>query len=161
MVLVPLRVSRVLVWLVGPLLVVVVLASCDVFSAERQYLSTMFNHAQRTLATLSRLQELASDAKLGDSVWEGEVDTHVRTLRGLVDESRQIVPPAQFDGIHRSYMDVMDRLQEMVDLYDQAMEIRNNQQLQQARRMLEESQGKINDLVQQLEALQARLEQQQ
>ncbi len=158
---VALKTPRILVSLFASLLLVVALVGCDAFSAERQYLANMFNHAQRTLDTLSSLHALASNAQLGDSTWESAVETDMRTLRSLINEARQITPPAQFVNIHQSYLDVMDRLQEMVDLYEQAMELRNNQQLQQAQRMLEESQRKIKDLVERLEALQQRFEQQQ
>lgn len=137
--------------LTGTLLVLV---ACEgPFSAERQYVSNLFRHARNTLNTLSTLNDLASDPKLGDDAWEEQVDVQVKRLRSLIAEARAMTVPQRFSGVHASYLDTMTKLEQMADLYDQAMELRNNTYLVRAKELLEQARRGIEDVRKRVERL--------
>lgn len=132
----------------------VLLTACQgAFSAERQYISTIFDHTRRTLDTLNQLQTLAGQPQLSDPAWQSEAATQVERLRGLIDEAHQINVPPSFIDFHRSYLAAIDRLGPIVTTYDQASELQNNQMLQQAQQQLEQSRATIEDLRQRVQSL--------
>lgn len=136
-------------WIWGILLVlmIAVLGACTMpFQAERQYLSTMYNHVKQTLDTLNTLQDLAADPKLGDAAWESQVESEMKTMRRLIKEARAMNPPEQFIGIHDSYLNIMNNLEDMADMYDKAMELRNNQYLLQAKQLMRQAEQSIETL---------------
>lgn len=146
--------SRLLHFLVLFPCIVGVLVACEgPFSAERQYVSTMYSHARRTLDTLNTLQDLATNAQLGDDAWEAKVNVQMRTLRNLIAEARQITPPSRFASVHASYLGMMDTLEQMAETYDKAMELQNNEQLQQAMRLLNQAKEEIDRLRNRIEEL--------
>lgn len=135
-------------------LVLVALVGCEApFSAERQYLSTMFRHARRTLATVNDISDLASQAEMGNETWERRMGAELAKLRGLIAEARQITPPPRFASFHPAYMDIINTLESMADLYDQAVALRNNQQLQKAQRLLEQTRQRIEEIQVRLQEL--------
>jgi hypothetical protein len=138
---------------------IVLLSACNMFSPERHYLSSMFNHARRTLDTLGELRALTSEPDLNSEAWINDVENQVSTLRGLLNEARAITPPPRFEGVHNSYLDMMDQLEIVVEAYEQAIELRNNDRFQQALGLLEQVQRGIDTIVQQFETLQQQVEQ--
>lgn len=131
------------------------LAACTPpFNAELQYISSVFGHVQRTLATVNALQGLAAEPRLGDAAWEAEAETQIATLRGLIAEAQGMTPPPNLASFHASYLAQMSRLEQVVATYDQAMSVRNNAALQQAQQRLQEAGVAIEGLRQQLEGLQ-------
>lgn len=134
--------------------VLVLLSACTPpFSTELNYISTVFNHAQRTLSSVNQLQGLAAQPRLGDAAWESQVDTQVNTLRGLIAEARQLTPPQNFTGFHQSYLAQMSNLEQVVTTYDQAVSARNSAVLQQTQQRLQEANAQLERLRQQLEGM--------
>lgn len=130
------------------------LVACEgPFSAERQYISSMFRHARNTLDTLSTLNDLVSEPKLGDKAWEEQVDVQVTRLRSLIAEARGMTVPERFSGVHTSYLDIMNKLEQMADLYDQAMELHNNTYLVRAKELLEQARSGIEDVRKRVEQM--------
>ncbi len=135
--------ARMLVILVG----IVLLAACTMpFSAERQYISGVFDHARRTVATLNTLQQLMSDPRPEDAAWVGQSTDQISTLRRLIDEARAMDPPPRFAGFHTSYLEAMASLEQAISPLEQVVAVGNNEALQQVRQALEQGRSTINEL---------------
>ncbi len=123
------------------------------FSAERAYVRTMFGHTRRTLNALNELQKLSTDPHMGDDDWVEEVDIQIQILRQLIDEAQNITPPARFVDVHERYLESLETVDSMITVYEQAIEIRNNQELQRAIDTLKQARRSINDVRERLEPL--------
>lgn len=123
------------------------------FSAERHYISTMFGHTRRTLNALNELQKLSTDPHMGDDDWVEEVDVQMHMLRQLIDEAQSITPPARFADVHERYLEALDTVDSMMTVYEQAIAIRNNQELQRAIDILKQARRSINGVRERIETL--------
>ncbi len=140
--------------------ILLLLTACEApFSAERQYLSTMFRHAGSTLKTLNTLQELAGRVDFGDDAWENSMNREMDKLRNLIAEARAITPPDRFANVHTSYLDIMDTLEEMVKTYDQAMELRNHEYIQRGNELLRQAEQAIERVKEEIRKLSEQLNQ--
>jgi hypothetical protein len=139
-------------------LLMFLLTSCsNPFSAEQEYVQTIVGHTQRTLSTISELNKLAAQPKLTDSEWISEAETQLNTLRYLVNEAYTIVPPERFETFPQQYLSHMDTLKQVTDKYEQAMEFRDNEVLQQALSLLEKGKEQISNLRMQAKQLKEQL----
>ena len=131
------------------------LAACSApFQAERTYIRTIVNHAQRTIATVDRLKALSASPGLTDPAWEDDVTGEIATVRSLITEAREISAPDAFADVHQRYLRAMDSLESMADTYDRAIAAKNNQTLQEALRLADEARTRINEARQRINEVQ-------
>lgn len=148
-------------WLLTFLLTFLLTSCTNPFSAEQEYIQTIVGHTQRTLSTINELNKHAAQPKLTDSEWISEAETQLNTLRDLVNEAYTIVPPERFGAFHQQYLSHMDTLKQVTDKYDQAMEFRDNEVLQQALSLLERGKEQISNLRVQAKQLKEQLSEEQ
>lgn len=142
--------------LVGALLVasLALLAGCqNPFAEEQRYISDILDHSNRTLKSVNRLNDLAGEMSLTSEQWTRDVEREVGTLRSLSAEARAMQPPQRFESFHQSYLEKMDSLEGVADLFEQAIELQSNQTLQEGIRRLEQAQQAIDDLRERVKSL--------
>jgi Mg2+ and Co2+ transporter CorA len=116
------------------------------FDSERQYISSIASHAQRTLSTLNTLQRLLGEPQLDNQEWVNQVERETETLRGLIEEARRIEPPEQFANFHQSYMDMVGNLEQLAITVEQGLALRNNQMVQQGQQLTDQGLQRVDEL---------------
>jgi hypothetical protein len=123
------------------------LAACAVpFEAERSYLSNVFDHMRRTISTLNELQVLASNPRLEDADWRQQASAELEQLNRLIDEVEAMDPPPRLADVHNAYLEAIRSLNQITDLYNRAIELRDMVPLQQAEQMIEQQSEQIDTL---------------
>jgi cell fate (sporulation/competence/biofilm development) regulator YmcA (YheA/YmcA/DUF963 family) len=147
--------------LVGVLLItgLALLTGCqNPFEEEQRYISTVFNHSGRTLKSVNHLNDLSGKMSLTDEQWARDVEREVANLRSLIAEARAMQPPQRFESFHNSYLEKMDSLEGIADLFEQAVELQSNETLQEGIRRLEQAEQAIDSMQERIKSLKEDIE---